>query len=73
MNTSFDACEARDVKGLYAKARKGLIKGFTGLDDPYEAPIKPEIIVDGASQDPLTEVKKILKYLVKHKLIDGIL
>ena len=69
VNTSFDACEARDVKGLYAKARKGLIKGFTGLDDPYEEPVNPEIIVDGTSQDPITEVSKIVRFLRKIELL----
>ena len=39
-------CEARDPKGLYARARAGQIKGFTGIDDPYEAPIHPEIRLD---------------------------
>jgi len=68
VNTSFDDCEARDVKGLYAKARKGLIQGFTGLDDPYEAPNNPEIVVDGSSEDPLIEVNKILKFLEKNNL-----
>ena len=69
VSTTFEQCEERDVKGLYAKARKGLIKGFTGLDDPYEAPISPEIIVDGASSDPLIEVKKIIEFLNKNNLI----
>eukprot|EP01094_Clydonella_sp_ATCC50884_P010647 TRINITY_DN2040_c0_g1_i1.p1 TRINITY_DN2040_c0_g1~~TRINITY_DN2040_c0_g1_i1.p1 ORF type:complete len:603 (+),score=247.31 TRINITY_DN2040_c0_g1_i1:40-1809(+) len=44
--TSLEACEARDRKGLYKKARAGVIKGFTGIDDPYEAPENPELIVD---------------------------
>jgi adenylylsulfate kinase len=39
-------CEARDVKGLYEKARKGLIKGFTGIDAPYQAPENPDVIID---------------------------
>ena len=69
VNTSFDACEARDVKGLYAKARQGLIKGFTGLDDPYEEPQKPEIILDGTSVDPLLEVEKLVLYLRDRDLI----
>jgi len=69
VSTSFEECEQRDVKGLYAKARKGLIKGFTGLDDPYEPPLNPEVIVDGASEDPRLEVLKITSYLQKHNLI----
>ena len=44
VSAPLDVCESRDVKGLYAKARAGEIKGFTGIDDPYEAPLSPEII-----------------------------
>jgi len=69
VGTSFAVCEDRDVKGLYAKARQGLIKGFTGLDDPYEAPEKPDILVDGSSSDPSLEVEKIYQYLIKSNLI----
>ncbi len=43
---SLEKCEERDVKGMYAKARRGEIKGFTGIDDPYEAPESPDIIID---------------------------
>lgn len=45
-NTPIEVCEQRDVKGLYAKARAGEIKGFTGVDDPYEAPLNPEVVLD---------------------------
>lgn len=69
VSTSFEKCEERDVKGLYAKARQGLIKGFTGLDDPYQEPVNPEIIVDGASSNPLIEVQKILRFLKDLSLI----
>jgi len=69
VGTSFEVCEDRDVKGLYAKARKGLIKGFTGLDDPYEVPEQPDILVDGSSNDPSLEVKKIYEYLQSNNLI----
>ena len=44
--TAIEECEARDRKGLYAKARAGLVKGMTGIDDPYELPEHPEIVVD---------------------------
>ena len=44
--TELDVCEGRDVKGLYAKARRGEITSFTGIDDPYEAPLAPEIQLD---------------------------
>lgn len=46
MNIPLEVCEQRDPKGLYKKARAGLIKNFTGIDDPYEAPLEPEIVVD---------------------------
>jgi len=45
-DTPIEVCEQRDVKGLYAKARAGEIKGFTGVDDPYEAPLDPEVTID---------------------------
>ncbi len=47
--TPIEVCETRDRKGLYAKARAGLLKGFTGIDDPYEAPVKPEVLADASS------------------------
>ena len=45
VDTPIELCEQRDVKGLYAKARAGEIKGFTGIDDPYEAPTEPELVL----------------------------
>ena len=45
-DTPIEVCERRDVKGLYAKARAGQIKGFTGVDDPYEPPLNPEVTLD---------------------------
>jgi adenylylsulfate kinase len=50
MDASLETCEARDPKGLYKKARAGQIKGFTGIDDPYEAPEKPELVLDGTNK-----------------------
>ncbi len=46
VSTPQEVCEARDVKGLYAKARQGLIDNFTGVSDPYEVPMNPEIVID---------------------------
>ncbi|MCH8147958.1 MAG: adenylyl-sulfate kinase [Planctomycetes bacterium] len=51
-DTPLDVCEKRDPKGLYKKARAGEIKGFTGIDDPYEAPDKPEMVIDTSSMSP---------------------
>jgi sulfate adenylyltransferase len=65
VDTPLEVCESRDVKGLYAKARAGEIKGFTGIDDPYEAPINPEITVTGANVTPEENAQKIIAYLEK--------
>ena len=46
VNTPLEECEKRDRKGLYAMARAGKIKGFTGIDDPYEEPKNPEMVID---------------------------
>ena len=51
VNTPLDECEKRDVKGLYKKAREGIIKNFTGVSDPYEAPENPELNVDTGNLD----------------------
>jgi len=61
VNTPLDVCERRDVKGLYTKARQGLIKQFTGIDDPYEEPENAEIVIDSSTEDPEVLVEQILK------------
>ncbi len=65
VSTPLDICEERDRKGLYAKARAGLIKGFTGIDDPYEAPTDPEINIDTTRITPDAAARQILLYLEK--------
>lgn len=60
VDTSLAECERRDTKGLYAKARQGIIKEFTGISDPYEAPTNAEIVVDTMDVDPETLVQDIL-------------
>jgi sulfate adenylyltransferase len=57
-------CEQRDVKGFYARARSGELKGFTGVDDPYEAPQAPEITLYTVEQSPRDNAEKILQYLL---------
>ena len=52
VDTPIEVCETRDPKGLYAKARAGEITGFTGIDDPYEAPLAPELVIDAATLTP---------------------
>ncbi|CAM2009200.1 adenylyl-sulfate kinase [Acanthopleuribacter pedis] len=61
--TPLEICEARDVKGLYAKARAGEISQFTGIDDPYEAPHQAEIVIDTTREDVPAAVARILAYL----------
>ncbi len=61
--TTLDECENRDVKGLYALAREGKLKGFTGIDDPYEVPKSPEIVIDAGRCDVAEAVQRILSYL----------
>jgi sulfate adenylyltransferase len=67
--TSLEVCEHRDRKGLYAKARRGEIKEFTGISDPYEEPIQPELKIDTAKYSPMEAVQKIYLYLFKHGYI----
>ncbi len=63
VDTSLEECERRDTKGLYAKARQGIIKGFTGIDDPYEAPENPELVAKTEQASPDEIVGKIIDYL----------
>ncbi len=61
-----EVCEARDVKGLYKKARRGEIKDFTGISAPYEEPENPEIVVETDKESVEESVEKILNYLEEH-------
>ncbi len=63
VDTPLEICEARDVKGLYARARRGEIKGFTGIDDPYEAPANPEVTVETVGRTPEESAREIVEYL----------
>ena len=63
VRASVDACEQRDTKGLYAKARAGQIPEFTGISAPYEEPAKPEVVVDTESQSVEESLAVILAYL----------
>ncbi|MCX6641648.1 MAG: adenylyl-sulfate kinase [bacterium] len=69
IDTPIGLCEKRDPKGLFAKARKGEIKGFTGVDDPYEVPLKPELILDTGKKSPQELVVDLIKFLTKRRLI----
>ncbi len=63
VNAPLEVCESRDVKGLYAKARRGEIKGFTGIDAPYEAPEKPALEIRTDELSLMESVGRILDYL----------
>ena len=65
-----EVAEKRDVKGLYKKARSGEIPQFTGISDPYEEPVNPEIVVETDKQTPEESANKILKWLKENNLIE---
>ena len=65
VDAPIEVCEKRDPKGLYKKARAGEIKGFTGIDDPYEAPVKPELLLDASTKDAETLADEVIAYLKK--------
>ncbi len=63
VDAPLDVCEKRDPKGLYKKARAGELKGFTGIDDPYEAPVKPELVLDSGNKTAEVLADEVLAYL----------
>jgi sulfate adenylyltransferase len=63
MNTPFQVCEQRDRKGIYAKAKKGLMKGVTGVDDPYVPPESPDLSIDTSETTPAEAAQEVLLYL----------
>jgi len=67
--TPLEVCEKRDRKGMYAKARAGLIKGYTGIDDPYEIPEAPEVRVNTTDKTPDEAAQEILIYLGQKRFI----
>lgn len=62
-NADLEVCEQRDVKGLYAKARKGEITDFTGISSPYEVPLHPDLIINSAIETLEQSVDKVIDYL----------
>jgi adenylyl-sulfate kinase len=66
--TSLDECERRDPKGLYAKARRGELTGFTGIDDPWEPPTDPELRIDGGGPDE--QAARVVALLDERVLVD---
>jgi bifunctional enzyme CysN/CysC len=63
VDTPLAVAEARDVKGLYKKARSGQLKNFTGVDSPYEAPESPELRIDTTAIDPVEAAERIVAWL----------
>jgi sulfate adenylyltransferase len=70
VSTSLEVCESRDRKGLYAKARKGIIPEFTGISDPYEVPERPELRIDTGLLGPSEAAQEVLLYLFKEGYLD---
>ena len=69
VDTPLEVCEQRDTKGLYARARRGELKGFTGIDDPYEPPRHPEIRLDTVHHTPEENARRILEYLIERGFV----
>ncbi len=69
VNCSLECAESRDPKGLYKKARAGEIKNFTGIDDPYEAPVNPEIVLNTDVMSLEEEIETILDYLQEQRYL----
>jgi adenylylsulfate kinase len=63
VDAPLEVCEKRDPKGLYRKARAGEIKGFTGIDDPYEPPERPEIVLDAGAKSPEMLADEVIAHL----------
>jgi adenylylsulfate kinase len=70
VNTSLAECERRDVKGLYAKARRGEIKEFTGISAPFEAPLHPDLVLDTSILSVQQSVNKLLKLILPRVMVD---
>jgi adenylylsulfate kinase len=67
---SLGACELRDVKGLYKRARAGEIRNYTGIDSPYEAPINPELVVNTENESLEESVSKVIDFLMAKRVIN---
>jgi adenylylsulfate kinase len=69
VNTPIEVCEDRDPKGLYKKARAGELIGFTGIDDPYEPPLSPELVLLAAEKTPDTLANEVIAFLERKEII----
>lgn len=72
VDTPLEVCETRDAKGLYAKARAGDIKNFTGISSPYEPPENPELVLHGGSKSPESLVDDLIEFLTSSGIIDEV-
>ncbi|MFZ0565060.1 MAG: bifunctional sulfate adenylyltransferase/adenylylsulfate kinase [Chlamydiales bacterium] len=72
LSTPLETCEKRDIKGLYSKARDGIIKNFTGINDPYQPPIHPELEIDTTHLSVKEAVDQIIDFLTKEKYIEPV-
>jgi adenylylsulfate kinase len=64
-----EVCERRDQKGIYAKAKSGEIKGFTGISAPYETPLNPDLVIASADEDAISAAKRVKDLMVKRQII----
>jgi sulfate adenylyltransferase len=69
MNTPLDECERRDTKGMYLKARRGELKNFTGIDDPYEPPVRPELNLETLNHTAEENARLIIDYLKEREFL----
>ena len=69
VNTPLEECERRDVKGMYLKARRGEIKNFTGIDDPYEPPVQPEVVIDTLNSSAENNARLIIRFLAERGFV----
>jgi adenylylsulfate kinase len=69
VDAPLNVCEKRDPKGLYKKARAGELKGFTGIDDPYEPPAKPELVLDAGAKSAEALADEVIAYLKRSRKI----
>ncbi len=69
LNTPLEVCEQRDTKGMYARARRGELKGFTGIDDPFEPPVDPELTIDTSQITPEESANQIIRFLDQRQFL----
>jgi len=69
VDTPLEECERRDSKGMYSKARRGEIKNFTGIDDPYEAPLQPEIQITTSTVTAEENARRIIEFLAERGFV----